>query len=345
MSRSKLISLSDSSRVGDVRREAAIIASELSFKDTAAGRVGIVATELANNLRKHAREGQILLRCLEEGTVKGIEILSIDKGPGMTDVAKCLQDGYSTAGSPGTGLGAIVRLAADFDVYSQPERGTVLVARLWSGSPPAKRSRVQLGAVCIPALEDDISGDAWSVRHGSECLQLLLADGLGHGVHAAKAADQAVRVFDEQPNRSPAELVRSMHDPLRSTRGASLAIAEIDYARSQVRYSGVGNISGVILDEKDGRIVSRSMISHNGTVGHEIRNVAEFSYPWSAESTLVMHSDGLLSRWKLDGYPGLLNRDPAIIAGIMFRDFVRGRDDASVLVVRSGKRPVDVMSH
>src|SRR5512140_1772165 len=211
------------SQVGHARRTAVEHARGLGFSATELGAIGVIVTEAANNLVKHARNGMLLFRTLDGDQGLGFEILVLDSGPGMADVPKCLEDGYSTAGSPGTGLGAVTRLAADFDVYSQPERGTVLVARLWSGSPPAKRCPVQLGAVCIPALEDDISGDAWSVRHGSERMQLLLADGLGHGVHAAKAADQAIRVFDEQPNASPAELVRSMHDPLRSTRGASLA--------------------------------------------------------------------------------------------------------------------------
>ncbi len=124
----------------------------------------------------------------------------------------------------------------------------------------------------------------------------------------------------------------AMHAALRSTRGASLAVADLHYQRAELRYVGIGNISAVIAEGTN----TRSLVSTNGTVGHEMHAVREFVYPWSERCALLMHSDGLQTRWHLGDYPGLAVRHPSIIAAVLFRDFHRGRDDATVLVTRAG---------
>lgn len=328
ISPSTAIFVRDPSHVGMVRRAAADLVRNLGFDEPAAGRVAIVATEAANNLLKHARNGRILLRRLSQAEGAGVEILSVDEGPGMHDVARCMADGYSTAGSPGTGLGAISRLASAFDIYSKSGSGTVLVAQLWSQT--ARRGPLKMGAVCLPMHEGEPCGDAWASQVNSEGIQILVADGLGHGPLAAKAAVEAVRVFHSHPGLAPAALVRALHEPLRHTRGASLAVTELNNTAGVIRHSGLGNISGVSV----GPGSVQSMVSHNGIVGHEVHTVAEFTYSWGSERTLILHSDGLLSRWKLDSYPGLIARHPALIAGVLYRDFLRGRDDVTVVVAR-----------
>jgi hypothetical protein len=79
---------------------------------------------------------------------------------------------------------------------------------------------------------------------------------------------------------------------------------------------------------------SRGLFTHNGTVGAQVRKVQEFEYAWPDGGLLVMHSDGLQTRWSMDPYPGLMARHPAVVAGVLYRDFQRGRDDATVLVLR-----------
>jgi hypothetical protein len=119
-----------------------------------------------------------------------------------------------------------------------------------------------------------------------------------------------------------------MHRALSGTRGATLAVARIG-AGAGVRYTGVGNIAGVLA----GGERSRGLASQNGTVGVQMRKVMTFDYEWPAGGLLVMHSDGISSRWLLDTYPGLARRHPAIVAGVLWRDFSRGRDDATIVVV------------
>jgi hypothetical protein len=253
----------------------------------------------------------------------------------MSDVARCLADGYSTAGSPGTGLGAISRLATTFEIYSRPGAGTVLVARLWAGRPAeAEGGGAEAGAVCLPKRGEEVSGDAWGVARDGDRAALIVADGLGHGPLAAEAARAAVKVFAESAALPPADVLRAAHGALRSTRGAAVAIAEVDFAARAVRYAGVGNVSGAIL--AGGR--TRQMVSHNGTLGLEARRVQEFVYPFPPGARLVMHSDGLATHWRADAYPGLWHRNPSLVAGVLYRDFTRGRDDVTVAVLGETRR-------
>ncbi|HMB03511.1 MAG TPA: SpoIIE family protein phosphatase [Isosphaeraceae bacterium] len=166
----------------------------------------------------------------------------------------------------------------------------------------------------------------------------MVADGLGHGARAAEAAQAAVRIFHDRAAAGPAAVLQAAHLGLRNTRGAALAIAEIDRAAGAVRFAGIGNIAATILGPDGER--GTNLVSHNGTVGHEMRKVQEFVSPWPEGSLLVMHSDGLGTHWRLGRYPGLVARHPSLIAGVLYRDFKRGRDDVTVLVARdASNRP------
>jgi anti-sigma regulatory factor (Ser/Thr protein kinase) len=330
MRESVAIPITESSQTGEARRVAIALATRLGFQETQRGKVGIVVTEVANNLIQHAQGGVLLLRLLEQDSAIGIEVLSLDKGRGMVDVDECLQDGFSTGGTLGNGLGAIRRLSGLLEIYSIPNQGTALLAHLWSDSalhPPQKT--LEIGVICLPKLGEEVSGDAWAYQVDNCHSLLLVADGLGHGPAAATAASQAVRIFQEH-HRSPGAIVEAAHAALRSTRGAAIAIAEIDFEQKSVRFAGIGNIAASIFS-----VTKRHhLLSHNGTVGHEVRKIQELSYPWYANGLLIMHSDGLDSKWQLDRYPGLSEKHPSLIAGVLYRDFNRERDDVTVLVAK-----------
>jgi hypothetical protein len=104
-----------------------------------------------------------------------------------------------------------------------------------------------------------------------------------------------------------------------------------------VRYAGLGNISASIVSPVSPR-ESKNLVSYNGIAGHEARKIQEFAYEWPSGALLVVHSDGLSGRWDLARYPGLSLRDPSVVAGVLYRDFSRGRDDAIVVVVRAAAR-------
>jgi anti-sigma regulatory factor (Ser/Thr protein kinase) len=333
-----IFAVTEASQVGEARRRATELAEQSGFDGPGAARVALVVAELAGNLAKHARDGELLVRPLKRAGVAGIEVLALDRGPGMADVERCLSDGYSTAGSPGTGLGAVARLAESLDIFSNPQVGTALLARLWSRpvAPAGVAEPLVVAAVCVPKSGESECGDAWVVEPaGSRGATFLVADGLGHGPGAAAAARQAAAFFRANVGLGSVGILRSMHLALRSTRGAAVAVAEIDLEARLVRFAGVGNISGIVLSEDGG---TRSVLSHNGTVGHVLNKLQEFVYPFPQGALLVLYSDGLGTRWDLATYPGLAARDPGLIAGVLYRDFKRGRDDVTVLAVREERR-------
>jgi anti-sigma regulatory factor (Ser/Thr protein kinase) len=331
------IPVQDNSDVGEARRAAAALSGALAFNPTVAGKLAIVVTEAATNLVKHGRGGSILLsRRADEGAAT-VEMLAIDKGPGMDNVGRFMVDGYSTAGSPGDGLGAIARNSAFHEIYSSPGLGTVVLAQLTNPpSVPRHAPRppppdFEIGAVSVPTGAEVVCGDAWAAHPARHGIRVLLADGLGHGEGAAEAANLALDIAASHLPDSPVELLERIHAGLISTRGAAVSVAEIDLHGGVVHYAGLGNVAGVLVVAGGAR---RQMVSHNGTAGHEAHKIGDFTYPWTADSILVLHSDGLITPWSVDKYPGLYRSHSSIIAAVLFRDYQRASDDATVVVVR-----------
>lgn len=356
--------LADASGVAFARRGAAELARQIGFDETDLGRVALVVTEVSTNILKHAGHGELLVRPLAAAPdgepAAGIEIIGIDKGPGMSDVRLAFRDGSSTAGTPGTGLGAVRRLSEEVSVYSQPSLGTVLRAVLRSRASGAfaastlarANPAIDVDGICVPYPGEQVSGDAWSAEADQSGLTLTVADGLGHGPDAHVAAACAIDVVRRRAGRSPAELMQLAHGALRSTRGAAAAIARLDLARGRLGFAGTGNIAASVFNVRRPWLVSGAhdaprvvrpddapghwqLTSRNGIVGHTMRDVQEFEVEWTRDALVVLCSDGIGTRWDLSAYPGLLLQPAVMIAAVLYRDFARRRDDATVVVVKA----------
>ena len=325
------ISIDDPSQIGEARRSASAVASSVGLNDTDVGKFALIATEAATNISKHAQRGEIILRSLVAPGIRGVDLVAIDSGPGIANLDRAIGDGYSTAGTSGHGLGAIGRLATSFDIFTTEGVGTVLSARIERDAPRTTSGpRYEIGVVRVPKRGEEQCGDDWSIVIDKDGrATLTVADGLGHGRAAAEAASRAAEIGADRAAEQPAMVVSAIHAGLRSTRGAAVAVTEIGETR--VRFAGLGNISASTVGPTD----SHSLVSHNGIAGHEMRKIQEFSYSWAAGSFLVVHSDGLSARWDLTRYPGLISRHPSVVAGVLYRDYSRGRDDALVIVVRA----------
>src|ERR1041384_4284658 len=138
--------------------------------------------EICSNIVKHGGGGELLAQPLERDEHRGVELIGLDKGSGIADLAKCLHDGFSTGGSPGTGLGAIRRLSQAFDVYSQPGHGTVVLSQLWPDGHAPRAPRMECGAVIVPAPNEIECGDAWCFVERAGGALVMGVDGLGHGL-------------------------------------------------------------------------------------------------------------------------------------------------------------------
>lgn len=323
------VAVKDSSGVSAARSEASGMAARSGFVESDSGRVALVATELATNLVKHGGGGEILVGSYEDNVSRGIEVLALDRGPGMANVQACLVDGYSSAGTRGNGLGAIQRQSHFVDIASWPGLGTAVLARLEPGAPTpnAKRPQSQWGAVSIAMPGQAVCGDSWAVTNAGEMWTFLIADGLGHGNEAADASVEAVRLFHRFNGHQVATLLDYIHGGLRSSRGAAISIARFDPATRRVVFGGIGNVAGLLSNNED----LKRMVSMPGTAGHNARKIQAFEYPFE-RGLVILASDGLSTNWSPARYPNLNAAHPSLIAAILYRDFSRGRDDATVLV-------------
>jgi anti-sigma regulatory factor (Ser/Thr protein kinase) len=326
------IAITDQSSVGEARRVIMQLAMTLGFTEERRSDVGIAVTELAMNVFVHGRGGEVVA-CPFANTdgEAWLDILALDSGPGIRDVARAMEDGYSTAGTAGQGLGAVGRLADEISLYSVQDKGTVYWSRFRVGH--GKSSLANAGVVCVPVKTETLCGDGYLLLPGVSRSLYMVVDGLGHGSGANEAAEEAMATVRRCNEENAAAIVLQTHDALKKTRGAAMSLAVIDHERSLCTYAGVGNVSGMLVTGP----VSRSLVSQNGTLGAVLpRTVQEYSYPIEHNTLMVMCSDGLNTRAELTGYPGIQHRHPMLMAGLLYRDFTRRRDDVTVLVAPLG---------
>jgi anti-sigma regulatory factor (Ser/Thr protein kinase) len=289
----------------------------------------LVATELGTNLVRHTEPGGYVLA---RKAGNGIELISVDRGPGMTAAALTSPTGPATppprGGGLNAGLNVVQRHATEFDWYST-RRGTVVYARLGANAPAAAGGW-RFGGVNVPLGGDGESGDAWAVAPNRR-LAALVVDGLGHGPAAALAARAAITTFEQGPVDDLDHLIRGAHEAMRATRGGVLGACVIDPGSSALTYAAVGNITGRVLTGDR----SVHLLDHPGTLGTHLpvprTHLQHCS--WEPGSTLILVSDGIRTGWNLDDHPRLLEHHPTVVAAVVHREYGRPTDDATVLVV------------
>lgn len=323
-------SIGEPTEVAPARRAVSVLAGQLGFDAEDAGRAALVATEIGTNLVKHGGGGELIAQRITSGGRTGLELLGLDKGAGMADIAKSLRDGYSTSGSPGTGLGAMERMSQLFEIYSRPDQGTAVLAQLWPGARVPTPERTQIGALVVPKPGETASGDAWCYHERIEGALLAGIDGLGHGFAAQQAATEACRVFNAENHRPLLRLLQLLHEALRPTRGAAVTLLEVDWDAARMGTVAVGNVSAAFINSSG----MKRIAADNGIVGHVIGKPREFQHPCPPDTVVVLHSDGLTANWHPDRYPGLMQHHPSLIAGVLYRDCKRGRDDSMIVVMR-----------
>jgi anti-sigma regulatory factor (Ser/Thr protein kinase) len=323
----------DASAVAACRNAALGLTDRLRFPAARAGQLALAVTEAASNLHKHARQGSLLLCVDRDDETPGIGLVTIDAGPGLPDVAAALRDGHSTAGTLGIGLGAIRRLADFCDLYSVPGHGTALAARFRperTERPGAAGGPAARWAGLVRPIAGEVEcGDAYGAARAGEVVTAVLCDGLGHGPLAAAAAAEGVAAVLDDPASEPAVLLGRAHRRMSGTRGGAVGIVQL--GDQVARYAGLGNIAASIL--RDGR--RKSMVSVPGIVGHQARTIRQFEYEAPPGSAVILHSDGISSRWEAAALPGVEARDPLLIAAVLLAEAGIHRDDAGVLVLKS----------
>ena len=322
------VRVEDPSAASACRGAALQLATRLQFPGTRADQLVLAVTEAATNLHKHASQGTMLLRIARGSGSPGIEMVTIDAGPGFRADA-ALRDGHSTSGTLGIGLGAIRRLADFCDLYSMPGHGTALVARFWPGPRTEPRTGpVPCAGLARPITGETECGDIFGAVEADGRVTGVLCDGLGHGPLAASAATAAVTAVLDDPAGEPAALLERAHRRMAHTRGGAVAVIQL--AGQVARFAGLGNVAAVILDGG----TRRSMVSVPGIAGHHARSIRQFEYTAPPGAAVILHSDGISSRWDPAALPGLHARDPLVVAATLFAQAGPPRDDAGVLVIK-----------
>ena len=312
------------SAVGRVRRAASTAARQLGLGEDRSAEIGLVVSELAANQCRHAGSGAVLVRVRRTGDQATLETLAVDSGPGMRDITAAMRDGVSTRGTLGIGLGTLPRLTTSWDAWTAPGRGTVIAATF--AGPGTVGALHRPTGVVRAMTGQEVSGDAFAVRHDDGVPSLMVADGLGHGPLAAVASGAAVRAFLDAPAGSPVSLLQRVHGALSGTRGAAVSVAQV--VGGVLHHAGLGNISGTVHGDR-----ARGLVSHPGIAGVPGRPLRETTYPVVPGDVVVLHSDGLTNRWSLADYPGLATRSPLVVAGVLLRDNAVRRDDSCVAVL------------
>jgi anti-sigma regulatory factor (Ser/Thr protein kinase) len=319
------VKVEDASAVPACRKAVQIMAERLRFPAPRIGQLALAVTEAASNLHKHAEQGSLLLCVNRDGPSPGIDMVTIDAGPGVRDVSAAVRDGHSTAGTLGVGLGAIQRLADFADLYSRPGRGTSLVARFRVG-PPVSQPR--WAGLIRPITGETECGDAYGVVLADDTVTAVLCDGLGHGPLAAAAAAEGVAAVLDDPAGEPAALLERVHRRMSGTRGGAVGVVRI--GGQQARFAGLGNVAASIVSGG----TRKNMVSIPGIAGHQARSIRQFEYEAPPGSAVILHSDGITSRWEAAALPGIETRDPLLIAAVLLAQAGVHRDDAGVLVLK-----------
>jgi anti-sigma regulatory factor (Ser/Thr protein kinase) len=327
------IEVVEQSQVGQVRRLVAEIGHAQDFSVDDLGRAALVATEVSTNLVKYGKRGSVTVGpFFDEGAV-GIQLIAVDRGPGFADFDAAALDGHSSGGSLGLGLGVIKRSSDLFEAYTAADQGSAFLTRVARGrvAPRASTDRLAIGSRRSPKRGESECGDAWAHASCGRWDRICVVDGLGHGPLAALASATAIDVFlAAVESDTPEEILRKCHVAMNATRGAVMAVAAIDVEAGRIVFSGVGNISGMVHSATD----SGQLMSMEGIVGHDLRCLRSVERPWLTGAALVLGSDGLSGPWHLARYPGLERCHALLIASVLFRDFARDTDDATVVVAK-----------
>lgn len=331
--------IEDRSYVSYIKREIHSGAVRARFSENKVGEIDIVVAEITSNLVKHAGRGELLFRFSSSNAEAVIELISIDDGPGISDMTRMMKDGESTTQTLGQGLGAIQRLSDTAQVYSRPRWGTVVYSMIQEkksngelfAALPKATGTISINALCVPKARESVCGDGYRVRQTQTGVMIFFADGLGHGPQAKEAVDAAGDLFMNSRTADPVEIIRTIHESIRKTRGLVGTVSVFDTKTNEFCFCGVGNIHTRFYSG----IESRNFMSYNGTVGLNIPNSLNVSRTTLERNQhLIMCSDGIQTRWDLSRYPGIFKYSPMVLAASIYKDFTRRNDDASVLIAK-----------
>lgn len=324
-----------------LRSKLAAIAQRLGFSELKRASMALVVSEMVSNQVKHAGGKGMLQIWQQPGPV--LDILSLDYGPGIANLALAEEDGYSSVNTLGKGLGSIRRLSDQAHVYTQQEshgrekrwNGTALLARFCPHGKQdcqdaEKHPALKIGLYSRSLSDDRYNGDRIYVRQDHETLRWMHLDGLGHGEHAEKATADLAGLL--QHYDAPAEMLAAVDRQLHNSRGAVAIIGELGLGSRALHILGVGDMHAHVLEQGGMHTVSFAP----GVLGKEHKSPEVTSLKLDQRCVVVTASDGIRRNWDVSNFPGLFNLHPQLIAYVLGNIMGRISDDQSVCVASFG---------
>ncbi len=317
------------------RKKSRIIAKQIGFnKAEDIEEIAITASELVSNLIKYAKDGKIIITSIEEQGKKGIQIESIDNGPGIEDVELAIVDGFSTIGSLGFGLGTINRLMDNFNIISRKGIGTHIIVKRWIKDVIKKVIfPLDFSGVSRPYPGFQVNGDAFIIKRWKENVLISVIDGLGHGPMANRATTIALEYIKKNFDQPLNQIIRGLHIECRHSRGIVIALARFDLINKDVFFTGVGNVEARTFGNK----MQETFITQRGLVGRTIPTIRVMKHHWEPGFIMVLFSDGINSRWRWIDYSHLLNEPARFIAYHMLENLAKDNDDATIIVIKENR--------
>jgi anti-sigma regulatory factor (Ser/Thr protein kinase) len=327
--------IEDRSFVSYIKREIHNLVKD-NFSSQRTGEIDIIVSELASNIIKHAKKGELLYRFFKAKDNPVFEVIALDNGPGIKDLHLMMKDGASSTNTLGQGLGAIKRLSNFSQIYSPTNAGTITYCQICSEDqddlPEELEKKILIRAISIAKPGEKECGDGYCIKKEGTRIKLIMGDGLGHGPLAQLAAKTAIVSFNNNiKENDPVDILKAIHNDVKKTRGLVATVVILDTKEKNIKLCGIGNIACRLYNG----IVLKSNMSYNGIVGLNIPNtINHTSTPLEKNQTLILCSDGITSRWDLSKYTFILKYDPIIMAAIIYRDHGRKTDDMSILIAK-----------
>jgi anti-sigma regulatory factor (Ser/Thr protein kinase) len=329
----QMIEVRHESSVGEARRAGRALAELMGFAPQACEEIALAATELATNLIKHAHGGSLTLIPMSESGQIGLEIQSHDDGPGIADVEQAVGDRFSTAGTHGTGLGAVNRLMDELEIHSQRGKGSRIICRkrLREHRVSSRPCPLDFGVATRPHPSCQLNGDAFVVVRWFESSLVGIIDGLGHGQFAHRAAQSARQYIENHFDLALDQIFRGTGRACRATRGVVMALARFDWGKGRIALASVGNIAVRIFPKPE----PFHFIIRRGVIGLNAPHAVVSEHPWPLDRVLIFHSDGISTHWDWNDFPDWENLRAAAIAQDLLQTKAKPDDDATAIVVRS----------
>jgi anti-sigma regulatory factor (Ser/Thr protein kinase) len=329
-----LIAVVHGSGVSEACQRAQAMALAIGFDEVASAEVALAVCELGTNLLRHTKGGTLTLTRLVDGRRVGMQVISQDRGPGIQDVEQALTDGFSTASGLGYGLGTVNRLMDELDVVSEPgaSSGTRIACKRWLHADVCRAVPVPLafGAASRAHPRMTENGDAFVIKYWGESALVAVIDGLGHGQFAQRAAQMARQYVERHVDQPLDVIFRGVGRACRATRGVVMALARFDWGQRRLTCASIGNIEVRVF----GSVEPMSFGVRRGIVGVNAPNPAVTQHRWQPNYVLVLHSDGLTTRWRWEDFPDLRRASASVMARRLLQALAKDDDDATVLVVK-----------